>query len=155
MTIIETIRFVHLLSYLVITGQLMYYFFVMATALQQVSIENFIEQRKIVDPLVRQRHIPVYYLCLVLSVAVVAIMASSWHSSLFISVLIALVCLILDIVLAKRKSVPINTLVNKHRIGDPGIDWEGLRIQWLSLIRIRGGISMIGFVSLLTGVFWQ
>jgi hypothetical protein len=155
MTMIEIIRFVHLLSYLVITGQLMYYFFVMATALQKVSIENFVEQRKIVDPLVQQRHIPVYYVCLVLSVAVVVLLIPAWHSPLFVSVLIALACLILDIVLAKKENVPINNVVNKHTVGDPGIDWENLRTQWLSLIRIRGGISLVGFVSLLAGIFWQ
>lgn len=155
MGITDLIRFFHLLSYLVITGQLLYYVFVMATALQQVSISNFIEQRKIVDPLVRQRHIPVYYVCLLLSILVVVQSIPVWDSLLFISVVIAFLCLVLDILLAKKENEPINSFINKHDMDDPGIDWEELRTKWLRFIRIRGAISLGGFVSVLAGIFWR
>lgn len=154
MTAIKTLRFIHILSYLVITGQLMYYFFVMGDALKAIGIDNFVEQRKIVDPLVQQRHAPVYYACLLLSVLVVILLAKNWRSPLFISGLIALLCLVVDVMLATKESIPINSVINNTPTGTPGIDWEGLRTQWLYLIRLRGAISMAGFVSLLAGVFW-
>lgn len=154
MLVIKSIRFLHLLSYLFITGQLMFYFFIMADALRKVGIENFVEQRKIVDPIVRQRHVPVYYVCLLLNIVLLAMTAGSWYSSLFVSSLIAFLCLVADICLAQRENIPINAAINMHSIGDPRISWEALRMQWLFFIRIRGAISLAGFLSLLAGIFW-
>lgn len=154
MTFIKTVRFLHLLCYLVITGQLMFYFFVMADALKMAGIENFVEQRKIVDPLVHARHIPVYYACLALSIIVLILTAKNWNSSLFLSIVFASICLGLDIFLGQRENGPINSFINTHNITDPGIDWESLRSKWLSFIRIRGAISLAGFIGLLAGIFW-
>ncbi|MGB8190336.1 MAG: hypothetical protein WCF67_00395 [Chitinophagaceae bacterium] len=155
MTAMKILRFIHILAYLVITGQLMFYFFVMGDALKAVGIENFVEQRKIVDPLVRQRHVPVYYACLFLSVVIVILLAKHWRSPLFLSSLAALVCLVLDVVLAQRENGPINATINNTAMGTPGVDWEGLRTHWINMIRLRGAISMAGFISLLAGVFWN
>ncbi|HEX2629586.1 MAG TPA: hypothetical protein VHM26_11250 [Chitinophagaceae bacterium] len=152
---IKTLRLLHILSYLLITGQLMYYFFVMGDALKMSGIGNFVEQRKIVDPLVQQRHIPVYYACLALSVLVLIVLVKNWNPVLFFTALIALLCLGADILIALRENAPINSFINKHHIGEEGIDWEGMRSRWIMLIKIRGAISMAGFISLLIGLIWE
>jgi uncharacterized membrane protein len=153
MTIIKSIRFLHLLAYLVITSQLMFYFFVMGSAMKRMSMANFIELRKIVNPLVHQRHIPVYYACLALSIIAIVLLAKDWKSPLFFSAVIALVSLVLDIVLAQAKNGPINAFISTHS-STAIVDWEGMRDQWLYWIKVRGVISTAGFVSLLGGLLW-
>lgn len=155
MTTIKLIRLLQLFTYLVVVSQLAYYVFVMGDALKMVSIGNFVEQRKIVDPMVHQRHAPFYYAALILTFVVLISHYKEWNSGIFITTAIALLCLIADVYLGLRGNGPINTLVNQTAMGSPGIDWEGLRQKWIHLIKIRGMISMAGFVSLLTGLVWK
>lgn len=152
---IKTIRLLHLLSYLIITTQLMYYLFLMGDALKLVHIDNFLEQRQVVDRLIQQRHVPVYYVCLALSILMVGLHAKQWCSPVFISSALALTCLIVDVTIARGEVSNINNIVNSHPAGAAGIDWQGLRLQWLHLIKVRGIFSTAGFVFLLIGLLWQ
>ncbi|HEY0749893.1 MAG TPA: hypothetical protein VGD26_01980 [Chitinophagaceae bacterium] len=155
MTTIKLIRLLQLFTYLIVVSQLAYYVFVMGDALKMVSIGNFVEQRKIVDPMVHQRHVPFYYAALILTLVMLIWHYKEWNSGIFMTTAFALLCLIADVYLGLKENGPINTLVNQTAMGTPGIDWEGLRLKWISLIKIRGMISMAGFVSLLTGLIWK
>jgi hypothetical protein len=155
MTAIQTLRFLHLLAYLVIVGQLMYYVFVMGDALKMVSMENFLEQRRIVDPMVHKRHVPFYYLALVLTIGMLMLSYKQWNQPLFISVVVAFICLVADILLGLSESGKINSIVNTRSFSDAAINWQQLRTQWIDLIKIRGVISMLGFTGLLAALVFQ
>ena len=155
MQTIKIIRLLHLLVYLILVSQLLYYLFVMGDAMKMAGIENFVEQRKIVDPLVKKRHIPFYYLGLALSILLLIFTARQWCSPIFICTLLSLLCLFFDLGIALKANVPINNLINETPIGDKGTNWEGLREKWIYFIQMRGAISAIGFISLLVALVFE
>ncbi len=64
MIAIKSIRLLHLLSYLLVTSQVLFYLFILCDALKAVSLENYFEQRKVIDSLMVRRFRFMYYSCL-------------------------------------------------------------------------------------------
>ncbi|MGZ5286837.1 MAG: hypothetical protein ACXWB9_06620 [Flavisolibacter sp.] len=155
MTVIKIIRFLQMFTYLVVVSQLMYYVFVMGTALQKVGINNFLELRKVVDPLVQQRHVPFYYAAILLLVLLILLTLKQWNSFRFITTVVALLCLVADIMMGLRESNQLNQVVNQYAFTPHPVDWEQLRIDWINKITIRGWISMTGFMALVAGLIWK
>ncbi len=159
MTIIKTLRLLQLVSYTIVASQFIFYLIILSGALRNVSITNFLEQRRAVDGLMQQRWKVVYYSCLALSTVMVAVSARQPGSWVFITSVIAMLCLVVDVVLALKGNEPINRMVNlaaltpKPPKGDFS-NWEDLRVQWLRLIEIRGVITVSGLGALLVGLVW-
>jgi hypothetical protein len=127
---------------------------VLADALRNVSLENFLEQRKAVDAIFRKRYQPIYYLSLLFSGIMVAI---SVYQTDFLSITfhaVAFVCLMADVTIALKKNNPINKLVNCYATGDENIDWQDARLRWLKFIEMRGLFISIGLLSLLIDAIW-
>src|SRR5688572_24919973 len=96
MTFFEIIRIIHMICYLLVVSQLLFYFTVMGNALRMGSIDGFLENRKIIDTrLVKRIKIP-YYTCLLLNVFVVLLSVPEYPRIIFLSTLLALVCLLID-----------------------------------------------------------
>ena len=51
MIVIKSIRLLHLISYVLVTSQVLFYLFILCEALKAVSLENYFEQRKVIDSL--------------------------------------------------------------------------------------------------------
>ena len=155
MTAIKIIRFLHLVCFLIVTSQLLYYVFVMGDAMKLTSIGNFIEQRKIVDPMVHQRHVPFYYACLLLGLLLLLMQFRQWNSWLFITTALATLLLVTDIIIALKGNVPINQYINQYKPGTEDSLIEQLRLKWIGLIKLRGLISMAGMVILIAGLVFE
>lgn len=150
MMTIKIIRLLQLISYLLVTSQLLFYLFALCESLQVISIENFLEQRKVMHTMMEGRFKLMYWVCLFLSIAVVALSIKKPGSLLFITSVIAFVCLVIDIAIALRGN-PLNSLMMAS-IHDVGNNWEEVRDQWLRLIQYRGIFITAGMISLLTGL---
>lgn len=150
----KIIRILQLSVYLIITSQLLFYLVILSDALKQVSLDNFMELRKIVDGLMTTRFRVIYYAALILTLTVVILSIKNPTSVIFVTSCVALVCLIIDVTLAMRGNVPINSIVNAYSPGDMTHNWAGLRLQWLKLINIRGSFVVLGIVSQLAGLIW-
>src|SRR6187549_3113900 len=100
MTLTEILRILHLICYLIVVSQLLFYFTVMGAALRKASLEGFLELRKIIDTdLVKRIKIP-YYICLLLSLLVVLATLPEYPRIIFLTALIALACLVIDTIIA-------------------------------------------------------
>lgn len=154
MTIIQTIRLLHLLAYFIISSQLAYYLFVMSDVFSRVPLSHFIAIRKLTDPLVHQRHIPIYYACAILGLLLLLVMYQKYKTTSYIFLSLSFACLIADIIIAQAGNAPINKAFNSYPNGPAGDNWEQLRFNWLHYIRLRAGISIAGFLSLLAGLLW-
>jgi hypothetical protein len=154
MTAIKIIRLLHCVCFLIVTSQLLYYVFVMGDAMKAININSFIEQRKIVDPMVHQRHIPFYYATLLLGVVLLAMQYRQWNSLLSITTAVATLLVITDIVIALKFNVPINQYINQYKAGDDSSTLETLRNRWITFIELRGIISMTGMVLLFAGMIF-
>jgi hypothetical protein len=150
----KILRLLQLAVYLIITSQALFYLIILSDAMKQVSLENFIEFRKIVDGLMGTRFRVIYYVGLILTLSVVILLLKKPDSVLFITSCIALVCLIIDVSIAMKGNIPINNLINTYTPGDTTQDWSALRTQWLNLINIRGGFVTVGMLSQIAGLLW-
>jgi hypothetical protein len=151
MTTIKIIQLLQLVSYLLVTSQLLFYLVILIDALRVVSLQNFLEQRKVINTLFEGRFKAMYYACLVLSLTVVVISIKDVSSPIFITSLIAFICLVADVVLTIKGNGPLNARTNTYVVGQRG-NWEELRIDWLRFIKYRGYFSTIGMISLLAGL---
>src|SRR5687768_8248588 len=114
MIAIKAIRLMHLLSYLLVTSQVLFYLFILSDALKAISLDGFFEQRKAIDSLMLGRFKLMYYSCLAISVLTVLIAARNPSSSFFISSLIALIFLIVDLAITIKGSLPLNAIAHTY-----------------------------------------
>ena len=142
----------HLSSYLLVTSQVLFYLFILSDALKAISLDSFFEQRKAIDSLMLGRFKLMYYSCLAISVLTVLIAARNPSSSFFISSLIALTFLILDLAITIKGSLPLNAIAHTYVPGSDGLEWEALRTEWLNYMRYRGILITLGMTTLFTGL---
>ena len=150
----KILRLIQICVYLIITSQLLFYLLILSDALKQVSLENFLELRKIVDALMSTRFRVIYYSALILTLTVVVLTFKKPDSILFVTSVIALVCLIVDVTIAMKANVPINSLINEYTPGNTNHDWNSLRLEWLNFINIRAIFVVVGMVSQIAGLLW-
>jgi len=155
MTTLKIIRTLQVITYLLISSQLLFYLLVLGDALKLVSIENFMEQRKAVDSIILVRYKWLYYSSLLICIAAVIVSARKPISPFFISSAIALICLVVDVLIAVNLNIPINAQFNSYGEGTGLTDWNAIRLQWLDFIRYRGISIAIGMLSLIIGLVWD
>ena len=146
---IKILHLIQITAYIIVASQLVFYLMVMIDALKKVSIDNFLEQRQAIDSIFLKRYQPIYYTALLFTLIMVT--ANVYHeltSGICLQV-IALLCLIADITIARKKNAPINKLVNTYIPGDQSTDWQRVRTQWLQFIRVRGIFIVIGLLALM------
>ena len=154
MIAIKSLRLLHLLSYLLVTSQVLFYLFILCDALKMISLENYFEQRKVIDTLMGSRFRLMYYSCLALSVLAVVFSVKQPTSLFFITAMAALIFLMLDLAITVKGSLPLNALANTFD-GSEKVDWNNVRIQWLDYMKYRGIAATIGMISLLAGLVFE
>lgn len=155
MIVINIIRLLHLLSYLVIASQLVFYLVILGDAMKLISLNNYFEQRRVIDMLMNRRFKIMYYACLVLSLITTILAGVAPASLFFISTALAFLCVVADVVIAQKKNIPLNTLSNTYKSANENQEWENVRTQWLKFIHYRGLIIMIGMTALLLGLVFE
>ena len=154
MIAIKSFRLLHLLSYLLVTSQVLFYLFILCDALKMISLENYFEQRKVIDTLMGSRFRLMYYSCLALSVLAVVFSVKQPTSLFFITAMAALIFLMLDLAITVKGSLPLNALANTFD-GSEKVDWNNVRIQWLDYMKYRGIAATLGMISLLAGLVFE
>ena len=155
MIVIKSIRLLHLLSYVLVTSQVLFYLFILCKALKAVSLENYFEQRKVIDSLMVRRFKVMYYSCIALSIAAVIVSAGQPASLFFISSVSALILLSVDLAITVKGSLPLNALSHSYGASTENVNWENVRIQWLDYMKYRGIAITLGMVGLLFGLVFE
>jgi hypothetical protein len=155
MTAVKIIRLVHLVAYLIITSQLLFYLIILGNAMRTISLNSYFELRKVVDTLMNQRFRIIYYTCLGVSLLTAIFASVKPESPFFISTTVASICLVIDVYIAQRKNVPLNKLSNTYITKSADHEWQDVRIQWLKYIRYRGIFIVTGMIVLLLGLVWE
>lgn len=151
----KIIRLLHLVVYFFIAAQLVYYFYLMGDALKQVSIGTFLEERRVVHPLVVKKHQMVYYFGLFLSLLMVVLAQRQQSPLTLVTCSIAFVCIVAEVIISLKGNAPLNTLVQQYSLVDTTTDWEAVRRKWIELIKIRGLLITIGILSLFAGLVFK
>jgi hypothetical protein len=147
---LHTLRTLYLLLYLFIASQGMFYLIGINKALLNISISAFIEQRKSIDAAIGDPLRFLYFSSIGIAILLLFFTFRTPGSVIFITVLLSLLCILADVSLAVKKSMPLNEIINNYPSNqDP--DMQIIRTEWLSYINLRGSIAIIGLFILLSG----
>ena len=145
------LRTVFLLFFLVIVSQGIFYLFSLSKALSGITINSYAEIRNSTDQVIEWRLKFVYPAALVIGIVATLFLLKTPQSLIFITTAIALLCLLVDLVIAIKFNMPINDQFHNYTAGVQEINWELLRRRWLYFLEIRGVVQVFGFLSLLVG----
>ncbi|HTF81682.1 MAG TPA: hypothetical protein VL947_08150 [Cytophagales bacterium] len=147
----KIIRLLHLLNYLLIAAQVLFYLFALSDALELLRIEHFLEFRKSVDKVIVGRLTFAYYSCLALSLLTLVVSIKQGDAVFMVTTALALLCLLGDLIIAVKGNIPLNHLINA---GGPHMDWHVIRARWLCYINYRGILITVGMLSLFVGLLF-
>lgn len=144
----QTLRILYLLIYLFIASQGMFYLLGINRALLNISIPAFVEQRKSIDAVIGNPLRFLYCSAVAIGLSILCYTYKRPESFIFLSVALSLICILVDMMLAIRKSIPLNKLINAYPTNH---DMETIRKEWVTWISIRGAIAIAGLFILLSG----
>jgi hypothetical protein len=147
---LHTLRTLYLLLYLFIASQGMFYLIGINKALLNISISAFIEQRKSIDAAIGDPLRLLYFSSIGIAILLLSFTFRTPSSIIFITVLLSLLCILADVSLAVKKSIPLNEIINNYP-SNQDRDMQILRAEWVSYINLRGSIAIMGLFILLSG----
>jgi uncharacterized membrane protein len=133
----------------------LFYLFILSDALKVISLDSFFEQRKAIDSLMIRRFTLMYYSCLGLSILAVILSARDISSPFFISSMLGLLFLTVDLFITIKLSIPLNALAHQYGKNFQNINWEEIRTQWLDFMKYRGIAITVGMTVLLTALLLE
>ncbi|HEX7902259.1 MAG TPA: hypothetical protein VF487_00170 [Chitinophagaceae bacterium] len=150
--LIKVTLFITLLMYAFIVGQSFFYILALSNATKKMQAIAYIETRKLIDAELQSKLSLVYYAALGASVLLTAFSVVNPNGILFISSVIALIALVIDVVFALKGNVPLNKTINSWSETQYPDNWQQVRSKWFSIYHIRQVVNIVGFVSLLAGL---
>lgn len=147
--------FTNLLAYSVVVSQPLFYVVAMTSAQRALSASAYVELRQQIDSVMNRRVPPIYLATLV---TILALLVLSWRArswTVFITTLLGVVCLLVDIALTMRWSLPINGVIDRWSTTSYPQDWETYRNEWFAVFGYRQAVLLIGYISLLVGAVFQ
>ena len=141
----------NLAAFAFVASQPLFYLLALGNAQKDLRASSYIELRQLLD---KHLQIPLklaYYIALAFVVLLAAASIANEMYFVFFTALIALAALIMDIVLALKTNIPINTIINNWDADNYPRHWQLIRRKWFYFFHIRQVAGLIGFASLLIG----
>lgn len=145
----------NLLAYATVVSQPLFYIVALTSVQRALSGPAFVELRQRINA-VMDRRIPVLYVTTLVTTLVLLVL--SWRagrSTVLVTTIVALVCLIADAALMVRKNVPINAKMNRWSTTDLPDDWDVDRSRWFVIFGYRQAVLLAGYINLLFGAVFQ
>lgn len=140
-----------LLAFSVIASQTFMYILSLKDVQLTLGANSYTELRKLIDAAMRSNFKYVIYIALLVNVLLVLSTMRQPTSMLFITSAIALSCLVLDIALTLKGSLPINDIINTWSFDQYPSNWQEYRTKWFAVFQYRQYANIIGLLSLLIG----
>ena len=145
----------NLVAYSIVASQPLAYIVFLGKAQRALSAPAYVELRQRINP-VMSRRLPAIYLVTLLTTAFSIVLAlQAGNSSVLVAGAIALVCLVVDVFLMLRASVPVNEVMDRWSTTDHPGDWEEHRANWFRIFGYRQVVLLVGFFGLLVGAVFQ
>lgn len=141
----------NLLAWSLVACQPLFYLVALSSAQRALSAPAYIELRQRINPLMMRRLPGLYGLALLTTPALLALAWSDGEQVVAITAAIGLLCLVLDLVLMLRVSVPINRRMDGWSIASHPADWSADRSKWFTIFGYRQVVLLTGFAGALAG----
>jgi len=149
----EKIRLLQLLVVIIIASQGIFYFIGCAEAMKHLTVPVFADYRKALDSFIAGRLRILYYIALALGITVLILSRQHMNGLIFICTMVATLCIVIDVLIALKGSIPINNQFNQYPASEVS-DWRALQLSWVKLILIRGVFSSTALIALLVSWLW-
>lgn len=144
--------FITLISYSFLVSQSFMYIIALRNVQQNMQAASYLEMRKLLDKNFRKKYSWVVYTSLITSTTTMILCSMAPESLLFISVCIAWLMLIIDIIITIKGNMPINNIINSWSMENYPSDWRDYRSKWLFYFTQRQIATTAGYISLVTGL---
>jgi hypothetical protein len=120
-----------------------------------LDASSFTQFRQLVDTAMRSTFKYAIYAALICNLLLVFSNIKSPGSLMFITALIAVVALSVDIALTLKGNLPVNDIINTWTFGNYPPNWTDYCDKWFMIFEYRQISNMIGFLSLLIGAVFS
>lgn len=141
----------NLVAYSVVASQPLAYLVFLRRAQEALSAPAYVELRQGINPVMLKRLPAIYLGALLTALLVLALAIREGAAIVVASTAVALVCLLVDVVLMTRASVPINGAMDRWSATDYPADWQTYRARWFAVFAYRQVVLLAGFLGLLAG----
>ena len=118
----------NLVAYSIVVSQPLAYLFFMSRAQRALSAPAYIELRQRINP-VMARRVPVIYVTTLATTLLLLVFSTRiWNSSVLVTTIVALLCLVIDAVFMMRENVPINGVIDQWSTTSYPEDWQDYRL---------------------------
>lgn len=134
-----------------VVSQPLFYWVALGRASTALSAPAYVELRQRINAVMNQRFPRLYGAAAVSAVVVLGLAVAEGASLVAVTTVVAIVGLVVDAVLAIRRNVPINAMMDGWAPGDVPADWEVHRARWSAAFATRQRVLGVAFASLLLG----
>jgi len=143
--------FAHLLAYAVVVSQPLAYLVFLRRAQEGMSAPAYIELRQRINPVMGRRLPAIYAGALLTGLLALALAIADGATTTLVATAVALLCLVADVVLMTRASIPINGAMDRWSPASYPADWQEHQARWFAVFGYRQGVLLLGFLGLLAG----
>ncbi|HEY6879615.1 MAG TPA: hypothetical protein VI299_16425 [Polyangiales bacterium] len=137
-----------LLLLAVVVSQPLFYGLALGKATRQLSATSYLELRQQINAAIAKPLVRLYVVTLLalLATGALAFVEHAWPCALGAAV--AALSLVVDLLLAVKLNVPINTQMDRWTPATLPSDWESYRARWDSALALRRLVLGAGFIAL-------
>jgi hypothetical protein len=145
----------NLAVFAVIASQPLFYALALANVQRSLSAPAYIELRQRINAVMSRRGRALYVLAALLNGQVLFLSVVRSQPLVTVTTAAALVCLLADVYLMTRKSIPVNGLMDAWSTTSYPTDWERYRTMWFDAFAWRQSALLFGFANLLIGAVFS
>jgi hypothetical protein len=142
-----------LFAYTLVMSQPLFFAFALGRASLALSGSAYTELRQRINGAITRPLIIVYALTFVACLTVAALATNEGATATTAGAGLAALTLVLDLVLAVRGNVPLNTAMNHWDPSAPPPDWATKRAAWHRVFAVRQIVLCVGYVAFVAGAF--
>lgn len=151
---IKIALFITFLLYAAVISQSIFYLLGMTSVTRRLQAATYIEARQLLDSSLRPTLSGVYYATLLSSIVLATLCVTNPSGLLFISAIVALLAIIIDIIITLKGNRPLNEIINSWSTATYPPNWNQYRNRWLTIYQARQVVNLTGFLALLTGMIF-
>lgn len=153
--LIKIILFLTILLYSIIVSQSFSYIISLRNVQLNMNAGEYISFRKLTDKNFQKKFKYVMYAGLLLNLLLLVLCTVQFSAVLFASSLTGFIALVADTIIAVKKNMPINKIINTWTAEKYPGNWAGYRTVWLFAFSQRQCLNITGFFSLLAGAIFS
>ena len=148
---LELALFITLLLFALVVSQPLFYLLALGRASGALSAPAYVELRQRINAVMNVRLVPLYGATLASALVLAWAAFARSEIPLGAAALIAAAGLVADAILAVRRNVPINTLMDGWSPAHAPSDWEAQRARWTAAFAVRQLVLSLAYAALLAG----